>query len=238
MSHVVRQQGFTLVELTLAMAFIGLLLLAITVMIMQIGAFYNKGTVIAQVNQAGSYISRDIQTAIARSPLLATGDKGEVAVLLQRDNDNVIMGGRFCLGTVSYIWNLGGRLTAPVNRIAGSDMPLHLVKVLDRSKKYCSEAQKEVEQDDMTDLLPEGETVLVLHDIAIHRVAYDAVRQAALYAITLTIGTNDNESLVSADRGGSVSCRAATASRTQQAACEVVQFEFTAQSGGRTEGGR
>ena len=58
-----KQQGFTLVELTLAMTFISVLLLSIALTIIQLGALYNQGTTSKEINQA----SRDMQDNITRN---------------------------------------------------------------------------------------------------------------------------------------------------------------------------
>ena len=237
MSHVgKRQRGFTLVELTLAMAFIGLLLLAITMLTMQIGTFYNRGTVLAQVNQTGTRIMQDMQATIARSPLLTESEDGTI-VRMQRNDDAIVVGGRLCTGAVSYIWNLSGHIDEAVNRFDKQDVPLRLVRVIDRSKKYCSDMGARVSTEEMTDLLPDGETLLALHAVNVHRVAYDAVRQAAIYAVELDIGTDDQELLLfGAD--GSTRCQTPKAGQQRQVACAVTRFEFTAQSGGQAEEAR
>ena len=224
-----------MVELTLAMAFIGLLLLAITMMILQIRAFYTKGAVLTQVNQAGTRIMQDMQTAFARSPLLTAHENGSL-LSVQRNGDDVVVGGRLCLGTVSYVWNRGGYTGEKANRIDRSEAPLRLVKAVDRSKKYCHDMQAPIAQEDMTDLLPEGEEVLALHTISVQRVAYDAVRQAAVYAIELDIGTDDRDSLQLGDDTSTTRCRPPAAGQSRQATCAITQFQFTVQSGGRTEG--
>ena len=57
-----RTKGFTIVELSLAMTFVSMLLLAIAMTAIQAGSLYNKGLVLESVNQAG----RDIGDMLRR----------------------------------------------------------------------------------------------------------------------------------------------------------------------------
>ena len=57
-----RSTGFTIIELTLAMAFISVLLLSIVMTAIQAGRIYNRGAVLRSVNQAG----RDVSDTLRR----------------------------------------------------------------------------------------------------------------------------------------------------------------------------
>ena len=59
--------GFTIIELTLAMAFISVLLISIVLVSIQAGKMYNRGIILRGVNQAG----RDIDT-VMRQDFLQT----------------------------------------------------------------------------------------------------------------------------------------------------------------------
>jgi prepilin-type N-terminal cleavage/methylation domain-containing protein len=67
MNHA-KKQGFTLIELMLAMAFIAMLLLAIALIILQISTIYNRGLTIKEAVQASSAISSDLSQDIAAAP--------------------------------------------------------------------------------------------------------------------------------------------------------------------------
>ena len=96
MNHVDKtHKGFTLIELMLAMTFISVLLLAIAMTIIQVGAIYNKGVALKDINQSGRGISDDISRTVAASE----------AFSLTTDYVTGTDGGRVCLGSYSYIWN-------------------------------------------------------------------------------------------------------------------------------------
>lgn len=58
--HHKQEQGFTLVELSLSMAFIAMLLLGIALLTIQISAIYNKGLTMRSVNESGRLIAKDM----------------------------------------------------------------------------------------------------------------------------------------------------------------------------------
>ena len=96
----VDKQGFTLVELMLAMAFISILLLSITMVGIQAGRMYSRGVVLRDINQAG----RDISDTIRRDFLQANANKIDSSGLRVPNNSSWATG-RLCLGSHSYVWN-------------------------------------------------------------------------------------------------------------------------------------
>ena len=60
-----RQQGFTIVEVTIAMAFIAVLVITLLLVGMQIAALYNKGITIRDVNSASRNLVRSMQDDIS-----------------------------------------------------------------------------------------------------------------------------------------------------------------------------
>src|SRR5680860_795921 len=101
MNHVGKwQRGFTLIELMLAMAFVSTLLLAIAMIIVQIGSIYNKGITYTDVNSAGSSIASELQRSINEStPFNIDPAKGTSLYV------DKTWGGRLCTNRYSYIWN-------------------------------------------------------------------------------------------------------------------------------------
>lgn len=89
--------GFTLVELLFAMAFIGFVMIFVITTIIQVMRTYNKGLAVKEINQtaraATEDMSRILRTVspitVVTSPLLDPG--GSKA--------------RVCFGGVSYVWN-------------------------------------------------------------------------------------------------------------------------------------
>lgn len=116
------EQGFTLVELMLAMAFVSFLLLFIIVATVQVIANYNKGTVIKQINQT----ARDVVEEMGR--LVRASDASAI-------NTSALSAGRVCFGGVSYVWNVRGS----VNNNQYTDNSLvTLAKVDDPSGSLCA----------------------------------------------------------------------------------------------------
>jgi hypothetical protein len=95
-------QGFTIIELMLAMTFLSFVLVFMSLTIVQMMRTYDKGLTIKQVNQAGRAVTDDIAKAM----------RGEQPGNIVVTN---VANGRLCIGNVMYIWNpvyVGSR-TAP-----------------------------------------------------------------------------------------------------------------------------
>ncbi len=126
--------GFTLVELSFAIAFISVLLITITLITNEIVSIYRKGYSIKTVNQVGRDIIDDFQDAITQSSLTSISsfcqrtypggnencekDGGFRSVYQQyytqfkvanseADDKYRPTGGIFCSGKYTYIWNTG-----------------------------------------------------------------------------------------------------------------------------------
>ncbi len=122
-SRKLTRSGFTLIELMIAIAFVGGLLVTITLVILQIMSLYNKGLTLKEVDSVSRVVIRDMQQSIASSsqfqltymqndahgnpttPTVAT----TLAEAAEHGTDyyNNDAGGRLCTGTYSYIWNTG-----------------------------------------------------------------------------------------------------------------------------------
>src|SRR5690554_2740424 len=107
MNRRTKQQGFTLIELTLAMAFISVLLLTIALTIMPIATIYNRGMTYKEVNQAARDVADDLRRSVRNSGVftISTTGANTTDYVTLRNNANVVIGGRLCLGSTSYIWN-------------------------------------------------------------------------------------------------------------------------------------
>lgn len=244
MNHVDNKQaGFTLIELTLAMAFISALLLAIAMTIIQMSQTYNKGMVIKEVNQT----ARDINDALRRT----------IADTAQTDLSGGYVttpsGGRLCLGNYSYIWNTAEGLangdTALAkfepNATAGwSDATiLRLVRVEDTARIYCaisplgSLLQKDIRAEDAskTDILLEtGEhTINVLAievsptTIAPADTNYDAATGQGLITVTYRLGVGDIQAMT-ADQ---TACLPPSDPNSDIAYCAVQEFTIALRAG-------
>ena len=82
-----KQQGFTLVELTLSIAFIGGLVLLSSAIIVQTISIYNKGVAIKQINQAGRSLIEDINRLSSSGFEINIADNGKTGYLCIKDSN-------------------------------------------------------------------------------------------------------------------------------------------------------
>lgn len=107
------KQAFTIVELMLAVAFLGTLLLSIAMLTMQLINIYTKGATMRAINSTGSSMMRDIRSSIGASKDYAPiNDYTKNNTLAEknyifRDNSKDAKSnyGMFCTGSYSYVWN-------------------------------------------------------------------------------------------------------------------------------------
>ncbi len=204
MNHVnkITRSGFTLVELMLALAFIGVLLLAIATTIIQIGANFNRGLTIKEVNQSGRSISEDIRYTVS-SGLASSG--------VVNDGSADPGQGRLCLGTFSYVWNYGRILSpesssptvkVPTPASDGSvDMvPARFVRVSDGSRKYCEKSgsghfviQEVLSSDRPVELLSVGDRKLAIYKFETTSPPnlVDPVSSKRIHSLKFSIGAGD-----------------------------------------------
>lgn len=114
------ESGFTLVELLLALAFVGFLLIFVLTATIEVVSNYNKGVVIKEINQSARAIVEDMSRVIRSSEANAI-------------NTSALANGRVCFGSISYIWNLQ---SATVNRYTDNSI-VSLVRVEDPAGSLC-----------------------------------------------------------------------------------------------------
>lgn len=88
-----KQQGFTLVELMLAIAFVAFIILFTVLAVMQVMRTYNKGIAVKEINQTARVTVEDMSRVIRGSSSIVT---------------SALSNGRVCLGGISYVWNTQG----------------------------------------------------------------------------------------------------------------------------------
>ena len=229
-------RGFTLVELMLAMTFISVLLVAIAMTTIQISTIYNRGITLREVNQSGRAVSIDLQRSIASStPFDVTPQVDESPDTA--DSKYVVRdgGGRLCLGSYTYAWNYGSALVggqgAPgvYNRF-DDNQPVRFAKVADPNGSLCENPTASIVRNDAVDLISGGDRELAIHKFEIIKTAEDASIGQALYAISMTIGTNDRAQLTTND----ASCRPPGEDIGHEEYCAVNQFEIVARAGNRS----
>lgn len=230
-----KQQGFTLVELTLAMAFISLLLLAIALTVIQIGSIYNQGTTIKEVNQAARDMNDDLNRNISSvDPIDLSKD------YVLTPSAAAPAGGRLCLGSYTYIWNYAKGIAANSPYVANANgTPVRFMRVADSSKAYCTKsgtapALKDVRASDLgnaQELLKIGDHDLGIHDFSfatpVPASAVDAVTHEQLYTINYLIGTSD----ITALNATQTACLAPNLTNANPLFCDVEQFSLVVRAG-------
>lgn len=246
--------GFTLIELTLAMTFISVLLLAIVMTAIQAGRTYNKGIVLQSVNQSGTHISdtlrRDFLQADARRIALEpTGTTGAVISLRGGGTEK---GGRFCLGDYSYVWNtpdvvnkLPPDLTGvtTIQTPSGPGEPINFVRVIDPGGNLCipngvGAYPTQLNGANVTHLLKPkatstSEVVLAIHQMtvvpAVQQTNPDGtVSRDSLYAVSFVLGTSETGEINTEDQ----SCKPPNDTEANDEFCAINKFEMIARTNG------
>ena len=225
-------KGFTLIELMLAMSFISVLLIAIAMTTIQISNIYTKGITLREVNQAGRTVSDDLQRSIASSSPFDLNN-------VQKYTHDTV-GGRLCVGKYSYIWSYGEAISnkSATNRYIDDNSIIRFAKITDPSGSMCmptgnnSGSLPRPSKNDARELLASGDRDLAIHDFDIAKTAEEASTGQAMYAISFTIGTNDQAQLTTND----TSCRPPSDSVGAEEYCSVNQFDIVARAGNQSEG--
>ncbi len=188
--HTRKQKGFTLVELTLAVAFIGFLVLFTVLATLQVMRTYSKGLAVKEINQT----ARTIVEELARSVRAGT-----FASINTSPNDATPSQRRICIGGVSYVWNIAG---GNLNKFSSSgNPPVTFVRVNDPGGSLCGSTYPNVNSDNATQLLSNRVWVQTL----------TIVKNSStnLATITLQLSTNDDplNPLLETLPGGEVRCK-------------------------------
>jgi prepilin-type N-terminal cleavage/methylation domain-containing protein len=236
MNHDNKQNGFTLIELMLAMTFIAVLLVAIAMTTIQISNIYSKGITLREVNQAGRAITDDLQRGIASSTPFDVTPREDTSPATVGSRYIVRPdGGRLCLGNYSYIWNYGKALVGGggiFNKYDDDNSPVRFAKVADARGALCSTATTNIDRSKATEMLTSGDRDLVMHAFTIAQTSSDPTTGQAIYAISMLIGTNDRNQLTAND----ASCKPPSEGVGDETYCSVNQFDIIARAGNRSGG--
>ena len=212
------RQGFTIIELSIAMTFVSLLMIAIAILVVNMTNLYTKGVTIRDLNSVGGMIIDDFVRSIAASPPMPLLENLEDSNSVsewgafyreQTGPGEEVIGGRFCTGLYSYIWNTatldGGSefVVATANRFAEpyADEELRLVKVTDRDRDYCKSTDEDplmspthpvaatTGSDRTMVLLNDNETGLVLYDFQLFRPNQSTANRQIMYSLSFVLGT-------------------------------------------------
>lgn len=224
-------RGFTLVELTLVMAFLSVLLLAILMTTLQIGKLYTKGVTNRTINQIG----RDLSDTLRRDFLTASPDR---IVITTPTGSGTATSGRLCLGSVSYAWNTADLINqtgSPV-KMTKSGSPIVLERVVDASNQLCTivpgpgtyitDIPSALESANV--LAGDGRSIAI-YDFTVTELDVDG--KNGLYELKITIGTNDPGTT---QRNGTepVQCKPPTDSSSDFNYCSVADFDIIVRTGG------
>lgn len=234
-----QREGFTLIELVLAMGFISVLLLAIALTIIQIGQIYNRGMTLKAVNQTARVLTDDLKRSLTASEGFNVDTNFEASGTA---------GARLCLGTYSYIWNFGKAIQnndAALAKYEDSALkdPVRMVKVPDPAGLYCERSadtgdlkQKNIRQVDTDnksaiEMLNSGDRNLTLHQFSLTAAnnTYDSTTGQHLYTVSFTIGTGDAKALTP----DQTSCLPPGDPNADFAYCTVQQFKLVIRAGNR-----
>ena len=241
MIRTTRQKGFTIIELTLSMAFVSVLLLAIVMTSIQAGRIYNKGVVLESVNQA----SRDIGDSIRRDFMqsdaahVSRTDESESVIILSEGGQP--KSGRFCLGGYSYLWNYpsvleaalaGESVSGPV--VKRGDKIINFVRVVDDGGSFCASSDGNYETNigadrqlmSMLDEKGDQGVVLAIHELGIEPVLANNNSSEALFRVNYTIGTS-----AQAEINGQ-QCRPPADGSANDQFCAINQFEMIVRTNG------
>ena len=239
------KQGFTLVELMLAMAFVSVLLLAIALTAIQAGKLYSRGTTLRNVNQSGRNVSDMLRRDFLQSNAQKIADDGQVIQV--KTTDGTVVNERICLGYYSYIWN---RVDAMVRATGDNaiqqyivkydgadarDVAINLVRVVDSGGNLCRKSgtpavyPKVVDRDMATELLqsPADENFLGIYDFHLKKITAGDSSEA-LFALGFTLGTGRTGEINTADQ----SCKPPADDESNMEFCAINKFETIVRTNG------
>lgn len=221
-----------MVELTLAMGFVSVLLLAVAMTVMQIGNIYDRGITLKEVDQIGRSIASEFQrnisggapfeliTCTASTPSCNYADK--------------TWGGRLCIGQYSYIWNYGDTLKAAsptsINKYQTSSKKIRLVKVIDANADYCNNLSRDIKDSDAVELMDQSQHDLALHSFKISNGVVDDKTGQRIYTIEFLLGTND-QAAINYISGSNVACKTPSSVGADPTYCSINKFNILVRTG-------
>lgn len=159
------RSGFTIIELMLAMAFLGTMLLGIATLVMRITDIYQKGLSLRAINSTGREIISDFTrtinsapTDVAINPDVSSDASGTAVTaksvaeahanyFLSVEDEGKQLAGVFCTGAYSYVWNTADNLRSDnddesrifrINTSDGKTITPRLARFVDRQRFACA----------------------------------------------------------------------------------------------------
>lgn len=236
-------KGFTIIELMLSMTFVSVLMIAIALLTIQISNTYTRGITMRQVNTAGQELANDLQRSVQAAQAIdldeADADADYVVFMNTSTNrvrkgaaaynavtgtdERLVMGGRLCVGGLTYSWNTGSYLlnnngTGSPNVLNGT--PVRLAKTKGSGSMCDGTVLTDFGPLDPAatdDLFATGD-----RELAIHKLYVSGAADRGLYAIGFTIGTNRQGTLTD----DSDSCRPPGEDDSDIDYCTVNRFDI------------
>lgn len=231
-----RTQGFTIVELSIAIAFLAVLLIAILTLTITAGRMYVK----ADTNKAINQVGRDIADTMRRD-FLAIGMSKIAPVVNENSGVPTQASGRICLGGVAYVWNTADLLNAtsvPANniKIKNSDgTPVKFARITRPQSAYCTPDGS----GRYITSIPNNESITELLsgdglDYALHIIKFTPLAKTGekgLYEVNYTLGTNQPGTTQTTGEGY-IQCKPNNAVLANFDYCSVNDFDMIVRIGG------
>ncbi len=248
MTQMYNKNGFTIVELMLAMSFISILLISIVMISVQAGKMFNRGAVLRSLNQSvrnvGDVMRRDFLQA-NRQQLMSGGGVGDLAISV---TNGVTESGRFCLGQYSYLWNKaetlnqlseGDDLSSNPTIVTVDGQPINFVRVADPDGALCEQTAgpdnnrypNQINPDsNITALLKQptnkDDVVLSVYDLRV--VPLVDRGNEGLFRISYVVGTSASSEIDTLDQ----TCKSPKQNESNFDFCAINNFEMIVRTNG------
>lgn len=177
MTQRAKPTGFTLVELLLALAFIGFIMVFAITTIIQVMRTYNKGLALKEINQTARAVTEDMSRVIR-----ATSRYSVVTAPLMDPGGSK---GRVCFDGVSYVWNF----TNTTTNVYTDDSPVTMARVIDPGSSLCVAASGIYPKVDRTKA-----TELLTNRVWVHQLTVTPSVGGGFYDIFMQLSTSDDPS--------------------------------------------
>lgn len=220
--------GFTIIEMTLVIAFLAVLVLGVVYIGIMAGKMYTKGASMKSLNQVG----REVTDQVRRDVNVA--DPSKIKIVSPGSGS----AGRLCLGSVSYVWNIAGTSLSASTQIKSQkdNKAISFVRALDAGGMLCESTPgigypTTIPQNIIyRELLTQSQISFVVYKVAIAELTSNVSSHGRLYSVDMTIGT-DQEGTVT-DEAGSTICRPPSDASANLDFCVVRSFESIVRAGG------
>lgn len=241
------RQGFTLVELSLSLVFIGVLSLTIALIINNAVSSYRRGVTLNQVNTVGMELVDDIRGALQASPpdrdKICGDNKDCKRTELIYEENGLPMYGAVCTGKYSYVWNSGYAVSSGKKVSVEGDNDFRLAKwddpITESNKEtICSKNNESIDRFALPDkaknkeeilLAEDDENPLVLYSFKVQKPAVGPKGDTAYYTASFILGTVQGGININATGDF---CKAPKDGGGAFDYCAINKFNFAAQATG------